>query len=228
MRKLLLFANRNGFFYVLDRATGKFLSGKPFAKVTWATGLDETGRPRFTTPKAGEATYPGVQGATNWYSPSFSPRTGLFYLSAWIDYASVFYAEHTVYREGQGFWGGGVRPPVPGVPSPSIGTSPINRRTDTTGHGAVLALDVLTGEKKWEHKMHDVTDAGILTTASDLVFTGGREGYFHALDARTGKLLWKASVGGTVAAAPITYQLDGRQYVAIAAGHALFVYGLRE
>jgi alcohol dehydrogenase (cytochrome c) len=74
--------------------------------------------------------------------------------------------------------------------------------------------------------MHDVTDAGILTTSSDLLFTGGREGYFQALDARTGALLWKASVGGAVTAAPITYLLDGKQHVAIAAGHALFVYAL--
>ena len=104
----------------------------------------------------------------------------------------------------------------------------INTYTEAAGHGSVMALDIRTGQKKWKFDMTDVTDAGILTTASDLLFTGGREGYFHALDARTGALLWKASVGGPVAAAPITYRIDGKQYVAIAAGHALFVYGLRE
>jgi alcohol dehydrogenase (cytochrome c) len=101
-------------------------------------------------------------------------------------------------------------------------------KTELEARGAVLAFDFRTGERKWEFKMHEVTDAGILTTASDLLFTGGREGYFLALDARTGAVLWKGSVGGTIAAAPITYALEGKQYVAIAAGHALFVYGLKD
>ena len=91
-----------------------------------------------------------------------------------------------------------------------------------------MALDIRTGKTKWKFDMTDVTDSGILTTATDLLFTGGREGYFHALDARTGALLWKASVGGPVSAAPITYQIDGKQYMAIATSHALFVYRLRE
>jgi alcohol dehydrogenase (cytochrome c) len=76
--------------------------------------------------------------------------------------------------------------------------------------------------------MHDVTDAGILTTASDLLFSGGREGYFYALDARNGSLLWRSAVGGQITASPITYQVDGRQYVGIAAGHSLFMFGLRQ
>jgi alcohol dehydrogenase (cytochrome c) len=228
LRKLLLFANRNGFLYVLDRATGKFLSGRPFVKVNWAAGLDDAGRPVVTPQPPGAATYPGVQGGTNWYSPSYSPRTGLFYIPAWSDYASVFSSQAVEYKPGQGFTGGAVRSPIPGAPNPSLRTSPLNVWTEAAGHGAVLALDIRTGEKKWEFRMHDVTDAGILTTASDLLFTGGREGYFQALDARTGALLWKASVGGAVSAAPITYRLDGKQYVAIAAGHALFVYGLRD
>jgi alcohol dehydrogenase (cytochrome c) len=228
MRKLLLFANRNGFFYVLDRATGKFLSGRPFVKVNWASGLDDAGRPR-ATPQAPDAlTYPGLLGATNWYSPSYSPRTGLFYVSAWLDYASVFYAKRAFYRAGHAFHGGIAKSAVPGSLSPGLETSPISVKTELEAHGAVLALDIRTGERKWEFKMHEVTDAGILTTASDLLFTGGREGYFQALDARTGALLWKASVGGSVTAAPITYHLEGKQFVAIAAGHALFAYGLRD
>jgi alcohol dehydrogenase (cytochrome c) len=91
----------------------------------------------------------------------------------------------------------------------------------------VLAIDPRTGERKWAFKMHDVTDSGILTTAGDLLFSGGREGYFFALDARSGALLWKATVGGQVGAAPMTYEVDRRQYVAVAAGNVLFVYGLR-
>jgi alcohol dehydrogenase (cytochrome c) len=103
--------------------------------------------------------------------------------------------------------------------------TPINNYTAELGSGAVIALD-LTGAPRWKFETTAVTDAGILTTASDLLFTGGREGYFYALDARNGKVLWRAPVGGPISAAPITYELDGRQYVAIAAGHALFAYAL--
>ena len=90
-----------------------------------------------------------------------------------------------------------------------------------------MAIDPSTGTKKWGFDMHDVTTSGILTTASDLLFVGGREGYFQALDARSGALLWKASLGGEVAAGPMSYQVDGKQYVAIAAGHSLYTFGLR-
>jgi alcohol dehydrogenase (cytochrome c) len=228
MRKLMLWANRNGFFYALDRTNGKFLSGRAFVKVTWASGLDDNGRPVVTPQPPGVPVYPGVQGGTNWYSPSYSPRTGLFYVSAWDDYASIFVREKVEYQPGQHYTGGHPASPIPGAPNPSLRGGAINNYTDATGHGSVMALDIRTGEKKWKFDMTDVTDSGILTTASDLLFTGGREGYFHALDARTGALLWKASVGGPVSAAPITYSIDGKQYVAIAAGHALFVYGLRE
>ena len=227
-RQLMLWANRNGFFYALDRTNGKFLAGHPFVKVNWASGLDDRGRPVITPQAAGKPTYPGVQGGTNWYSPSYSPRTGLFYLSAWEDYGSTFVSEEATYRSGQRFLGGFPASPVPGAPNPSLRGELINTYTESAGHGSVMALDIRTGQKKWKFEMRDVTDSGILTTASDLLFAGGREGYFHALDARTGALLWKASVGGAVAAAPITYRIDGKQYVAIAAGHALFVYGLRE
>ena len=95
-------------------------------------------------------------------------------------------------------------------------------------HGAIRAMDPKTGEKKWEFKMDDVTDAGVLTTASDLLFSGGREGYFFALDARNGSLLWKTAVGGHVASGPMTYSVNGRQYVAVSAGNSLFVYALRQ
>lgn len=228
MRKLMLWANRNGFFYALDRTNGKFLSGHPFVKVNWASGLDDSGRPLVTPQPVGTPIYPGVQGGTNWYSPSYSPRTGLFYLSAWEDYATIFVSEGADYTPGQRYLGGRPTSPIPGSPNPGLRGAPINNWTEAAGHGSVMALDIRTGRTKWKFDMTDVTDAGILTTASDLLFTGGREGYFHALDARTGALLWKASVGGPVAAAPITYRIDGKQYVAVAAGHALFVYGLRE
>src|SRR5262252_8862389 len=95
------------------------------------------------------------------------------------------------------------------------------------GHGSILALDPKTGEKRWEFAMSDITDAGILTTASDVLFSGGREGFFFALDAKSGALLWKAPVAGIVQAAPMSYAIRGRQYVAIAAGISLYSYALR-
>jgi len=228
MRKLMFWANRNGFFYVLDRTNGEFLSGHPFVKVNWASGLDDSGRPVQTPQPEGKATYPGPMGGTNWYSPSYSPRTGLFYVSAFEDYGGIFHREETEYKEGQRFSGPGTTPAMPGWPNPAgFRAALINNWTDEVGHGAVIALDIHTGQPKWKYRMTDTTDAGILTTASDVLFTGSHEGFFQVLDARTGALLWKSSVGGQTAA-PMTFELDGKQYVAMAAGHALFVYGLRE
>ena len=222
-RKVILWANRNGFFYVLDRATGKFLRGSPFVKETWATALDANGRPIRSADGeptlAGNQIFPGIQGGTNWYSPSYSPRTGLFYVTAWQDYSAVYLKQPT--------GDGGSIGVIPRSPLPNLTRGPMNTWTEEAGHGEIQAIDPLTGDKKWIFKMHDVSDSGILTTASDVLFTGSREGYFQVLDARTGKLLWKASTGGQMASSPITYEVDGKQYVAMSAYHALFVFGLR-
>ena len=110
---------------------------------------------------------------------------------------------------------------------PGMVRGPINTWNEGNAHGVVRAIDPQTGKQPWTFEMHDVTASGILTTASDLLFTGGREGYFQALDARTGALLWKATVGGETAAGPMTYQVDGKQYIAVAAGHSLFTFALR-
>src|SRR5688572_8734802 len=223
---VVTWANRNGNFYAIDRATGRFLLGKPFVKVNWMSEFDERGRPMQTPQPPGQPTYPGNQGGTNWYSPSYSPRTGLFYIPAWEDYASIYTPSAAQYKEGTVFVGGGPRnlAPVPGAPG--LGRGPINSWTEAAGHGAILALDPRTGEQKWKFAMTDVTDSGILTTASDLLFTGGREGYFQALDARTGAPLWKANLGGAINAGPITYRIGNRQYVAAVAGLSLFVFAV--
>jgi alcohol dehydrogenase (cytochrome c) len=226
-RRVMLWANRNGFLYVLDRASGEFLLGKPFAKVTWAKGLDEKGRPMRAVgmvPTAdGKLIYPGNQGGTNWYSPSYSPHTGWFYIPTWDNYYSVYKKENVDFAEGRLFTG-----PLPASPVPLIRPPQIVSRKEEDGYGAIRAFDPQTGDRKWEYKMTDVTDSGILTTGSDLLFTGGREGYFMAMDARTGALLWKASVGGQVSSGPMSYSVGGKQYVAVAAGNSLFVYGLRQ
>jgi len=227
-RKLMLWGNRNGFFYVLDRVTGKFLLGNAYANVNWAKGLDANGRPILTPQPPEKPTFPGPLGFTNWYSPSYSPRTALFYLSTWDNYAQVFAKGETVtYKEGQNFTGGDLRPAPGAAPMPGMQRGPINTWHEGAARGIVMAIDPNTGTKKWTFPMHDVTTSGILTTASDLLFVGGREGYFQALDARTGALLWKAILGGEVAAAPISYAVNGKQYIAIAAGHSLFTFGLR-
>jgi alcohol dehydrogenase (cytochrome c) len=225
---VVAWANRNGNFYVLDRATGRFLVGQPFVKVNWMSRFDERGRPMQTPQADGQPTYPGNQGGTNWYSPSFSPRTGLFYISAWEDYASIYAPAPVEYKQGTNFGGGGPRnlSAVPGAPG--LARSPINTWTEAAGHGAVIALDPGTGREKWKFKMTDVTDSGILTTGSDLLFTGGREGYFQALDARTGALLWKTNLGAAINSGPITYRVGTRQYVSIVSGLSLFVFALDE
>ena len=229
--KVMLFANRNGFYYVLDRATGRFLTGRPFVSVNWAEALDDSGRPVETPQPAGSPTYPGIAGGTNWYSPSYSPSTELLYVPAWENYASIFGGEPEEYEEGEFFTGGGIAEaaPVPDAPGmPRVTRGPINDWTEALGSGAVLALDALTGEQRWKFEMTDVIRSGILTTASDLLFTGARSGYFQALDARTGDLLWKVSLGSQIINGPMTYAVDGRQYVAVISGHALSTFALRE
>ena len=227
--RLMLWGNRNGFFYVLDRENGRFLRGDNFVPVNWASGLDDFGRPVQTPQPPGTTTFPGVQGGTNWYSPSYSPDTGLFYVSAWEAYGSNFEAEAQEYQPGRIFLGG--RPANPfgaGANVPSLRRGHINNWTDAAGGGAVIAIDPRTGEQRWRVAMTDVTSSGILTSASNLLFTGNREGHFHVLHAETGELLLRKTLGGMIANGPMSYMVDGKQYVALAAGHSLFVYALRD
>jgi alcohol dehydrogenase (cytochrome c) len=224
-RKVMLWANRNGFFYVLDRVTGQFLLGKAFVKQNWNLGFDEKGRP-MRAPRAkpsaeGTLIFPGTQGGTNWYSPSFSPRTGLFYVSVWDNYSALSVkAEVPPWSEGRKYTGRA--PTRRGAEAPA----PAPFRSEDEGYGAVRAIDPKTGEKKWDFKMVDYTESGILTTASDLLFSGGRDENFFALDARTGAMLWMVNLGGAVASGPMTYMAAGRQYIAVAADTALYVFGL--
>ena len=118
---------------------------------------------------------------------------------------------------------------MPDAPTvPGLTRGPVNTWTAAAGSGAVVALDALTGEQRWKFEMTDVTSSGILTTASDLLFTGARSGYFQALDARTGDLLWRVSLGGQIVNGPMTYEVDGRQYVAVIAGSSLSTFALRD
>ena len=222
MRKVMMLANRNGVMYVLDRTNGEFIQGKPFVKVNWMDGFDAKGRPHRVPGKVpvgsggdGTAIMPTVLGGTNWYPPSYSPKTGLFYVSAWENSKS-----------------GGPTPPGGGrggnntTPMADVALAP-NTKTEEEGFGVVRAFDPKTLDQKWELKMNDITWAGVLSTAGDVVFSGGREGYFFALDARTGALLWKVALGGQVNSGPMSYSVSGKQYVAVAAGTALFTFALK-
>jgi alcohol dehydrogenase (cytochrome c) len=216
-RKTMLWANRNGMFYVLDRTSGQFLLGKPFTKVNWATGFDEKGRPMATPgivpTQAGTLVYPGNQGGTNWYNPSFSPATGLFYIPAWENSSTTYVKDEAPpeFHEGASFAG---KFPLPGSTTDDVFSS-------------IIAMDPNTGERKWTHRLAvPGTEAGILTTASNVLFSGDRQGGFYALDARDGKTLWETSLGRSVAAGPMTYMVGDKQYVSIQVGSALFTFGL--
>lgn len=217
-RKVMMWANRNGLFYVLDRTTGQFLLGKPFTKVNWETGFDEKGRPmldpKVKPTKEGTLVYPGNQGGTNWYNPSFSPATGLFYISAWENTSSI-------YSKGEA-------PPEFHNGGNYTGVFPRNQNTGEDIYSDVIAVDPNTGEKKWSHRLDaPSTEAGILTTASNVLFSGGRDGAFYALDARDGKLLWSTNLGPSVSAGPMTYTVNGKQFVSIQCGSALYTFALK-
>jgi alcohol dehydrogenase (cytochrome c) len=212
-RKLLLQADRNAFFYVLDRVTGEFLLAKAFAGQNWAKGIDADGRPipdPAVIPTAeGTKVCPGWSGGVNWNPPSYSPQTKLFYVNAREESCNIFGAKEETPVTGRYFYGSTTGPP-----------------SGQKDWGAIRALDPLTGDKRWEFKLYSAGWSGILSTAGGLVFAGDNEGNFFALDAATGKNLWRFQMGSPVFAAPMSYMLDGRQYVVIPAGSALFAFAL--
>ena len=212
-RKLMLFPNRNAFFYVLDRETGEFLLGTPYAKQTWADGLDANGRPILLPGKEpsieGTVVSPGITGGSNWWSPSYSPRTDLLYVMAY-DAETKYFIRPEEYEEGQSFRAGGGETP----------------EAAETYHRAVRAISPQTGERRWEFPVNSRSTSGLLSTAGDLVFGGTADGFFFALDALTGEELWHKTVGGRVHSGPMGYAVDGKQYVAVAAGNAIFSFAL--
>jgi len=211
-RKLVLFANRNGFYYVLDRLTGEFLVGKQFARQNWAKGLDGRGRP-IVNPAAvpspeGALVYPDDDGTANWFSPSFNSKTGLFYQNV-REKGAIQKRTHTAYEPGHLFMGAN-RLPIPGEEP----------------WGALRALDWQTGEKRWEFRVHTPPWCGVLSTAGGLVFSGTMEGDFFTLDAATGKLLWRIQTGGAIWSNPISYMSEGKQYIVVCAGSSLIAFSV--
>ncbi len=211
-RKLLVTAQRNAFYYVLDRETGEFLNGQAFAKQTWAQGLDAKGRPIVlpnTTPTPqGNHVCPDAAGAANWGSPSYDPATGFFLVS--VREACATYTSVTKSPvPGQGFTGGGVEVDANGAP------------------GSVRALDALTGAVKWNFLLQTgASSTGVLATAGGVVFASSNDGNLIALESRTGKYLWHYYTGARIVASPMAYAVGGKQYVAIAAQSAIFVFAL--
>jgi len=221
-RKLVYWAHRGGFYYVLDRPSGRFLFGKPFAELTWADGLTENGRPirkaGIDPTEEGVLLSPGVQGATNWYSPSYSPETGLFYVTAW-ESKGLYRKDDAEYVAGEWFLGGAPELDLPEEP----------------GYGAIRALDPKTGEKVWDFELVGKPWSGVMSTVTNVVFAGSHEGYFYALDAETGEELWRIYLGGAelgglggaaMSTAPISYLSNGKQLVSMSSGHALFTFEL--
>ena len=212
-RKLMLFPNRNAFFYVLDRVTGEFLRGTAFAKQTWAERIDENGRPiripGMLPNEEGVLVYPSVNGAANWWSNTYSPRTELLYVVTY-DGADTFYIGEDEYVPGEMFVGGAPERYVP----------------QETYASMIRALEPRTGDTRWEFPLQPKTQSGLLSTASDLVFGGSVGGYFYALDAVNGTELWRINVGGNVKAAPISYMVGTVQYVTVAAGNSILTFGL--
>ena len=214
-RKVVMFANRNGFYYTLDRTTGKVIVAKPFVQTTWAKEVDAQGRPMLipghTPDEKGETTCPDITGGTNFWPPSFDPRSRLFFVNA-REVCATFYAYKPEYVPGQRFTGGGQQ---------------IASSRDNKPFGAIRAIDPATGERKWEFLMPTPSRAGILTTASNVLFTGDNEGNLIALDSRNGKLLWQYQMGSTLhGTSPITYMLDGSQHILVPAGTTLTAWAL--
>ncbi|HAS48288.1 PQQ-dependent dehydrogenase, methanol/ethanol family [Gammaproteobacteria bacterium] len=214
-RKVMMWANRNAFFYTIDRATGEFLEGDAYASQTWAQGLDPTGRPIRVPGMAptyeGILVSPPIVGATNWYSPGYSQQTGLFYVTS-FDGEQEFFKRDEDYEEGERFTGGGGR---------------YNQPMDAF-HSSIRAINPATAQIEWEFPIMPRSSAGITTTAGGIVFTGSADGYFFALDAATGEELWHISLGARVHAAPMTYAVDGKQFVTIASGNVVYTFGLKD
>ena len=214
-RKLLMQANRNGFFYVLDRTTGEFLLGTPFVKkLTWATGLDAKGRPVLVpgqepTP-AGTLTCPAVEGATNWMSTAWNPDTRLFYVQS-LEACNIYTKSSAWWEPGKSFYGGGTRRP------PNDDRKKILR-----------AINPETGKIAWEYPQTGAAQSwgGVLSTAGGLVFFGEDSGAFAAVDAATGKALWHFQTNQLWKASPMTYEVSGEQFVAIAAGANIIAFAL--
>ena len=213
-RHLLVQANRNGFLYVLDRGNGKFLKAIPFVRqLNWATGVDTSGRPlpsgRIPTAE-GTQICPGIDGATNWYSPTYNPDTGMFYVMA-LESCSVFFAHPQSFRLGTTYYNTGTK-----------------LAPDEHAQKILIAYSIAEGKILWRYPQigRGTSWGGTLTTAGGLVFFGNDSGALEAVEARTGRSLWQFNTGQSFRASPMSYAVDSVQYVAVAAGSDVISFSL--
>jgi alcohol dehydrogenase (cytochrome c) len=222
-RKLLLHADRNAFLYVLDRVTGKFLQATPFVHQTWNQGFDPHGRPIMSpgsnsSPEGSILVYPTLGGGTNFQAPSYSPATGLLYL-AYSEGGAQFVGGPAEYERGRQYVGGGAGRGVP----------PARGANDPAPSAGIKAIDPESGKTMWDFKIFQGSlTNGVLATSGGVVFAAIRDGNLAALDAKTGKPLWHFQTGANVAASPMSYAVDGRQFVAISAGNSVYAFALPE
>jgi alcohol dehydrogenase (cytochrome c) len=213
-RKLVVEANRNGFLYVLDRTDGKFLSARRFVeKLNWASGIDSSGRPVRTNIKptpAGTRVCPGFTGATNWYSPSFNQSTGLFYFLA-LENCDLFLLKPQKFKPGKTYYSTGVR-----------------HSEGDHGQKILLAFSLEGDKPAWRYIQSGLghSSGGSMSTSGGLVFFGDDAQSFEAVDAASGRPLWHFNTGQTISASPMSYAVDEKQYVAIAAGSDIFSFAL--
>jgi len=223
LRKLLLHADRNGHFYVLDRVTGEFLSGTPFIYQNWNKGFDAKGRPMpipgsNSSPEGSFLVYPTPGGATNYQAPSYSPVTGLFYV-AYSEAGAHYVSTPQVPEKGKEWLGN----------APGRGAPPSRGPNDPAPNAGIKAIDPDTGQTVWDFKLFQGSlGNGVLATAGGLLFASSRDGNVVALDAKTGKHLWHYQTGGNHSASPISYAIAGRQYLALTAGNVLYSFSLPE
>jgi alcohol dehydrogenase (cytochrome c) len=210
-RQVVMVANRNGFFYVLDRLTGELLLGEPYTDTTWAREIGADGRPIILNDDGSQGCLPDNHGGTNFQPPSFDPELGLFFVNA-RETCALYVAQ-----EPEG--------PTPG----QMRMGGLVWEDEALGYGALRAIDVRTGERQWEFLYATPSLAGVMSTASGLVFAGNHEGNFMAFDSRTGENLWHYQTGSSIwGAAAMTFVLDGRQYVMIESGTNLIAFALME
>ncbi|MFS8934563.1 PQQ-dependent dehydrogenase, methanol/ethanol family [Cupriavidus taiwanensis] len=215
LRKVILHAPKNGFFFVIDRTNGKFISAKNFVDVNWATGYDASGRPiERPEARAVDRAYdaiPGPYGAHNWHPMSFNPQTGLVYLPA--QHVPLNLMDDKTWQFNQG---------KPGTPHGNVGWNTAKflnaEPPQSKPFGRLIAWDPVQQKAAWTKELVSPWNGGTLTTAGNLVFQGTADGRFVAYDARTGDKLWESPTGTGVVAAPVSFELDGRQYVSVAVG----------
>jgi quinohemoprotein ethanol dehydrogenase len=217
MREVIMQAPKNGFFYVLDRATGELLSADAYADVTWATGVDlKTGRPienpKFDYKDQPQAVLPGPGGAHNWYPMAYSPLTGLVYIP--VHDLEFLYTREAPFEFKKGAWNTGNDFSKLANIVEELGVD----ITKTTGNGILKAWDPVARKVVWTKKHLTVTNGGVLATAGNLVFQGSGDGQLFALKADDGEVLWSKTINTGIIAPPITYQVGGEQYVAVLAG----------